>query len=367
MKKIFPILTLKDIYKSYSGEAVIKNISFSVNSGEFITIFGPSGCGKTTVLRLVGGFELPDSGSILINNYAVNDILPINRKVNTVFQNYALFPHLNVRDNIAFGLSIEGKPKEYIKQEVYTIAEKIGLQKFLLKNPNQLSGGQKQRVAIARAIIKRPHILLLDEPLSALDKKLRQDMQVELKSLQKTLGITFIFVTHDQDEALSIADKVIVMNDGSIEQIGTPKDIYENPKNLFVAQFIGEINIFDAKVIQISKSQITLHIEDEITYATKNNNYYFEIGDKVKLLFRPEDLRIDFIKGLKTFNNRLTGKIENLIYRGATIELSIILKSGKKIKASKFFDKEDESFDYQIGKQISIRCLNGCEVILQHE
>ena len=367
MKKNFPILTLKNIYKSYSRETIIKNVSFSVDNGEFITIFGPSGCGKTTVLRLIGGFESPDSGSILINNCAVNNILPIDRKVNTVFQNYALFPHLNVHDNIAFGLSIEGRPKEYIRQEVYKIAEKVGLKPFLLKNPDQLSGGQKQRVAIARAIIKKPHILLLDEPLSALDKRLRQSMQVELKNLQKTLGITFIFVTHDQDEALSIADKVIVMNDGGIEQIGTPREIYENPKNLFVAMFIGEMNVFDAKVTQISESQVTLRVENEIIYSTKNNNYYFKIGDKVKLLFRPEDLRTDSIKSFKTYNNMFTGKIEDIIYKGATLESSIILKNGKKIKASAFCDEDDKSFNCKIGENISITWLNGWEVILKHE
>ncbi len=367
MKKNFPILSLRSIYKSYCGETVIKDVSFSVNNGEFVALLGPSGCGKTTILRLIGGFESADSGNIVINESAVNNISPSNRKVNTVFQNYALFPHFNVFDNIAFGLLVEGKSSEYIKQEVYKIAKTIGLEKLLFRSTNQLSGGQKQRVAIARAIIKKPHILLLDEPLSALDNKLRQKMQVELKKLQKTLGITFIFVTHDQDEALSVADKVIVMSDGKIEQIGTPRDVYETPKNLFVAKFVGEINIFDAKITKILKNKVMLYVENEITYLASNNNYNFKVGDDVKLLFRPEDLRTETIKDSKTLKNILIGKVEDTTYRGATLESSIILKSGKKIKASEFFDEDDEDFDYRVGDNITIEWIDGWEVILKDE
>ena len=366
MKNNFPILNLKNIHKNYQGEEIIKNVNFSVNNGEFIAILGPSGCGKTTILRLIGGFEKPDSGSIFINNLEVNNISPSNRQVNTVFQSYALFPHMNVFDNIAFGLVVEGKSKDYIKKEVYKIAEKVGLEKLLLRTPDQLSGGQKQRVAIARAIIKKPHILLLDEPLSALDKKLRHKMQVELKKLQKNLGITFIFVTHDQEEALSVADKVIVMSDGKIEQIGTPRDVYETPSNLFVAQFVGEINIFDAEVIKISDKNITLFVENELTYTTKSNTN-FKTGDKVKVLFRPEDLRTETIKDSKTLKNMFIGKIEDTTYKGATLESSIVLKSGKKIKASEFFDEDDADFDYKIGEDVTVHWIDGWEVILKNE
>ena len=366
MKNNYPILNLKNIRKSYQGQEIIKNVSFSVNDGEFVAILGPSGCGKTTLLRLIGGFEIPDYGSISINKLEVNNISPTNRKVNTVFQSYALFPHMNVFDNIAFGLIVEGKSKDYIKKEVYKIAEKVGLDKLLLRTPDQLSGGQKQRVAIARAIIKKPHILLLDEPLSALDKKLRQKMQVELKKLQKNLGITFIFITHDQEEALSVADKVIVMSEGKIEQIGTPRDVYETPSNLFVAEFVGEINVFDAEVIKISNNKITLHVENEITYTTGNNDN-FKVGDNVKLLFRPEDLRTETIKDSKTLKNVFIGKIEDTTYKGATLESSIILKSGKIIKASEFFDEDDEDFDYKIGENITINWIDGWEVILKDE
>jgi spermidine/putrescine transport system ATP-binding protein len=366
LKNNFPILNLKNIHKNYQGEEIIKNVNFSVNNGEFVAILGPSGCGKTTILRLIGGFEKPDSGSIFINNLEVNNISPSNRKVNTVFQSYALFPHMNVFDNIAFGLVVEGKSKDYIKNEVSQIAKKVGLEKFLLRTPDQLSGGQKQRVAIARAIIKKPHILLLDEPLSALDKKLRQKMQVELKKLQKNLGITFIFVTHDQEEALSVADKVIVMSDGKIEQIGTPRDVYETPSNLFVAQFVGEINVFDAEITKVSNNKITLYVENEITYTTKSNENY-KIGDKVKLLFRPEDLRTETIKDSKTLKNVFIGKIEDTTYKGATLDSSIILKSGKKIKASEFFDEDDADFDYKFGENITVHWIDGWEVILKNE
>jgi spermidine/putrescine transport system ATP-binding protein len=366
LKNNFPILNLKNIHKNYQGEEIIKNVNFSVNNGEFVAILGPSGCGKTTILRLIGGFEKPDSGSIFINNLEVNNILPSNRKVNTVFQSYALFPHMNVFDNIAFGLVVEGKSKDYIKNEVSQIAKKVGLEKFLLRTPDQLSGGQKQRVAIARAIIKKPHILLLDEPLSALDKKLRQKMQVELKKLQKNLGITFIFVTHDQEEALSVADKVIVMSDGKIEQIGTPRDVYETPSNLFVAQFVGEINVFDAEITKVSNNKITLYVENEVTYTTKSNEN-FKVGDKVKLLFRPEDLRTETIKDSKTLKNVFIGKIEDTTYKGATLDSSIVLKSGKKIKASEFFDEDDADFDYKIGENITVHWIDGWEVILKNE
>jgi len=359
-------MVLDSISKSYDGNLIIDNIDLSVKNGEFISILGPSGCGKTTLLRLIGGFEKPDSGSIFINNIKVNDISPSNRKVNTVFQNYALFPHMNVFANIAFGLMIEGKSKSYVEKEVKKIAELIGLEKLLNRMPDQLSGGQKQRTAIARAIIKKPVILLLDEPLSALDKNLRQKMQIELKNLQKDLGITFILVTHDQEEALSISDRVVVMNNGIIQQIGTPRDVYETPNNIFVARFVGEINIFDAEVTNVTPGRISLLVENEILYDTKNK-WSFKLGEKVKLLFRPEDLRTDTVKNAKILQNVLIGRVESTRYKGATLESSIVLKSGKEIKASEFFDEDDEDFDYKIGEKITVNWINGWEVILRDE
>ena len=368
MKKIFPILSLKNIYKRYCRETVINNISFSVNNAEFLVILGPSGCGKTTILRLIGGFEYPDSGIILFNEININNVSPLNRKVNTVFQNYALFPHLNVFNNIAFGLLVEGKSKQYIKQEVYKIIEVVGLEKFLYRKPDQLSGGQKQRVAIARAIIKKPNILLLDEPLSALDKKLRQKMQLELKNIQKSLGITFILITHDQDEALSVADKIIVMSNGKIQQIGTPRDIYETPKNLFVADFVGEINMFDAKVVSIVDNNITLYIENKIHYHVINNiNLCLKINDKVKVLFRPEDIQTINIQDTKILTNILIGKVLNITYRGSTLEALIVLESGKKIKASEFFSGKKKCFNYKMGDHIAIKCFDKRGIILKDE
>ena len=364
MKNHFPILELKNVYKNFQEGIGVFNISFSISNGEFVSILGPSGCGKTTLLRLIGGFEIPDSGKIYIENIQANISHSSTRKVNMVFQNYALFPHMSVYENIAFGLRIEKKNNEYIKKEVTAIAKKVGLEELLLRTPTQLSGGQKQRVAIARAIIKKPRILLLDEPLSALDKKLRQKMQVELKQLQKTLGITFILVTHDQEEALSVADRVIVMSEGKIEQIGTPRDVYESPTNLFVAEFVGEINVFDAEIISVDNGKLTMLVENEVIYTAENNGGY-KAKDKVKLIFRPEDLRTETIKESKTLDNVLIGKVEDTTYKGATLESIIILKNGKKIKASEFFDEDDEDFDYKIGESVTITWINGWEVILK--
>jgi spermidine/putrescine transport system ATP-binding protein len=366
LKKNFSILELKNICKKFQGEDVVTDINFSISNGEFVSVLGPSGCGKTTILRLIGGFETPDSGEIYINKLQVNDVSPSNRKVNTVFQNYALFPHMNVYENIAFGLRVEGENEEYIEKEIKKIAHKVGLEKLLLRMPHNLSGGQKQRVAIARAVVKKPHILLLDEPLSALDKQLRQKMQIELKQLQKSLGITFILVTHDQEEALSGADKVIVMGDGKIEQIGTPRDVYESPINLFVAQFVGEINVFDAKVQSIKTDTAQLLIEDEILYAIKNDKGY-KPGDKLKVLFRPEDLRTETIKDSKTLKNTLIGKVEDTTYKGATLDSTVILKNGKTIKVSEFFDEDDADFDYKVGENVTISWIEGWEVILKDE
>ena len=361
-----PILQLKDVCKKFQDGEGIFNVNFSINNGEFISILGPSGCGKTTLLRLIGGFEIPDAGNIYIEGTQVDVAHSSNWKVNIVFQNYALFPHMNVYDNIAFGLRVEGKDSNYIEEEVTEIAEKMGLKKLLLRMPNQLSGGQKQRVAIARAIIKKPRILLLDEPLSALDKKLRQKMQIELKQLQKTLGITFILVTHDQEEALSVADRVIVMSEGKIEQIGTPRDVYESPINLFVAEFVGEINIFDAEITSIKDEKLTMLVENEIIYTTEIDENY-KVKDKIKLIFRPEDLRTETIKDSETLDNVLIGKVEDTTYKGATLESTIILKNGKKIKASEFFDEDDEDFDYKIGEDVTVTWIDGWEVILKDE
>ena len=366
LKSKFPILIFRNISKKYDEEQVIQNANFLINNSEFVAILGPSGCGKTTILRLVGGFENPDSGEIIIHNLKINDIPPFSRKINTVFQHYALFPHMNIFDNISFGLIAEGKDRLHIKKEVCEIAEKIGLNGLLFKFPNQLSGGQKQRVSIARAVIKKPHILLLDEPLGALDRKLRQKMHFELKKLQKDLGITFLFVTHDQEEALSIADKIMIMNDGKIEQFGIPKDIYEFPGNLFVAQFIGEINILEAEIIYVSGKNITLFIENEIVYTT-TSNAHFLIGDKVCIAFRPEDITIKMVYKIDILKSIFIAKLESMTYKGATLESIMVMQSGKKIKVSEFFNEDSSYPTYKIKANILINWISGWEVIIKYE
>ena len=239
------IVELKNISVTFDEEKVLDGINLKIKDSEFVTLLGPSGCGKTTTLRAIAGFVRPTEGDILFEDAVINNLPPHKRQVNTIFQRYALFPHLNVYENIAFGLRVKKVSEKEIKQQVTDILKLVNLSGYEKRNISKLSGGQQQRVAIARAIINRPKVLLLDEPLAALDLKLRKDMQVELKNIQKSLGITFVFVTHDQEEALAMSDTVVVMNEGKIQQIGTPQDIYNEPENAFVADFIGESNILD--------------------------------------------------------------------------------------------------------------------------
>ena len=285
MGKMEKIIELKNISKAFDGEVVLDNMSLDIHDNEFITLLGPSGCGKTTTLRIIGGFEHPDEGDVFFMGERINDVPPHKRHVNTVFQRYALFPHLNVFDNVAFGLKERKVPKDEIKEKVDKMLKMVMLSGFADRRVTSLSGGQQQRVAIARALVNEPKILLLDEPLGALDLKLRKDMQQELKKIQKNTGITFIFVTHDQEEALSMSDTIVVMAEGKIQQIGSPTDIYNEPVNAFVADFIGESNIIDGVMLADYRVRFGGHVFECLDTG-------FETNEPVDVVIRPEDVDI---------------------------------------------------------------------------
>ena len=305
------IIELKNITKSFDKHQVLKGIDLTIYENEFLTLLGPSGCGKTTILRIIGGFEEATSGDVLFEGADIKKLPPYKREINTVFQKYALFPFLNVYDNIAFGLSLKKMDKKLIKTKVEHMLKLVGLEGYGKRNVNQLSGGQQQRVAIARALVNEPKVLLLDEPLGALDAKLRKEMQTELKKIQKEVGITFIFVTHDQEEALSMSDTVVVMNEGNIQQIGSPIDIYNEPKNRFVANFIGESNIIEA----IMKDDYLVNFDGaSFTCVDKG----FEKDEAVDVVLRPEDLIISDPE-LGT----LTGTITSITFKGIHYEIMV--------------------------------------------
>lgn len=306
-----PIIRLEQIDKSFDGNHVIDHLTLDIKKNEFITLLGPSGCGKTTTLRILGGFEQPDSGRVLHNGEDIGNVPPYKRNLNTVFQKYALFPHLNVYDNIAFGLNLKGLSKEIVDNKVLKTMKQVGLTGFGKRRTFQLSGGQQQRVAIARAIVNEPEILLLDEPLGALDLKLRQDMQYELKRLQKELGITFVYVTHDQEEALTMSDTVVVMNNGIIQQMGSPEKIYNEPVNAFVADFIGESNIYEA--IVTGPREIEL-FANKVTYDLEG----FDLGEIVDVVIRPEDVEL---RGVS--DDRITGLVTHCIFKGVHYETCV--------------------------------------------
>lgn len=358
------IVKLENISKSYDGLGVVHDLDLAINDGEFVTLLGPSGCGKTTLLRIIGGFEKQDFGKVYINGQEVSTLPPNKREVNTVFQSYALFPHLSVYDNVAFGLKMTKTPKKEIKERVNAALETVMLTDFADRMPQNLSGGQQQRVAIARAIVKRPKVLLLDEPLSALDYKLRKQMQTELKQIQRKLGITFVFVTHDQEEALSMSDRVIVMNEGIIQQDGTPKQVYESPKNMFVAKFVGEINVLHAVIEKSVNGKLMANVEGRQCILTKDHT--FVEGDKVRLLLRPEDIRLEHIKDADS-DYPLQGFIEETTYKGATLDSVVRLDSGTTITTSEFFDEDDPEFEYKTGEKVAVKWVDGWEVLLPDE
>ncbi|MDP3561896.1 MAG: spermidine/putrescine ABC transporter ATP-binding protein PotA [Legionellaceae bacterium] len=359
------LIQIKNVSKYYGDTLILNNISIDVNSGEFLTLLGPSGCGKTTLLRLISGFEQPSSGEIYLNDICVNELPPQQRDVHTVFQSYALFPHLSVFENVAFALRCKGVDKQEIKQRVHESLELVQLNLFAERNIKQLSGGQQQRVAIARAIINRPQVLLLDEPLSSLDYVLRKAMQYELKQLQKRLNMTFIFVTHDQEEALSMSDRIVVFKQGQVEQVGTPRAIYETPSNLHVAEFIGQTNIFDVKINSIDNEHASIEIESVHLNCKKPPSA--QVGDKFHLIVRPEDIHVWDTSEVDDTKPRIPGKIVDIIYKGSTVELKVELASGRIINASEFFNEDDEKLEYSLNEIVWIEWLPGWEVLLPYE
>ena len=311
-------LEFKDVSKHFGKVRAVDHVSLSIKKGEFFSLLGPSGCGKTSLLRILAGFEYPDTGRVILDGQDITDLSPNHRKVNTIFQSYALFPHMSVWQNIAFGLQIARRPKAEISEEVDKMLKLIQMKDQAHKRPDQLSGGQKQRVAVARALINKPQVLLLDEPLAALDLKLRQRMLIELDQIHDEVGITFLYVTHDQGEAMSLSDRIAVMNAGKIEQIGTPGEIYEAPKSSFVAAFIGDTNFFEGEVVELLDENFSrLEVEGFPDVVCFNDNQ-IHVGNPVYLSVRPEKFRISRDRPLEdNHHNVVQGRVEDVIYLGS--------------------------------------------------
>ena len=305
------LIEFRNIVKNFDGQIVLKGINLDIYENEFVTLLGPSGCGKTTLLRILGGFLEADEGKVIFDGEEISQKPPYERELNTVFQKYALFPHLSVYENIAFGLKIKKMSKDVIEQKVMKMLKLIGLEGYENKNTTLLSGGQQQRVAIARALVNEPKVLLLDEPLAALDLKLRKEMQYELKRIQQEVGITFIFVTHDQEEALTMSDKIVVMKNGEIQQVGTPQEIYNEPANRYVANFIGESNILTGTMLEDYKVRF-----DDITFDYVD--FGFRENEKVDVIIRPEDIDIVDVK-----DGKMTGEVLSVLFKGVHYEIIV--------------------------------------------
>ena len=362
-----PVVRLTGIRKSFDDKDIITDLDLTINHGEFLTILDPSGCGKTTVLRLIAGLEDVDDGRVILDGDDITHVPAENRCVNTVFQSYALFPHMTVLDNVAFGLRMQKRPEAEIIPRAHEALRMVQLEEFAQRRPHQLSGGQQQRVAIARAVVNKPKVLLLDESLSALDYKLRKQMQNELKALQRKLGITFIFVTHDQEEALTMSDRIVVMRDGKIEQDGTPREIYEEPKNLFVASFIGEINIFDAEVLyRVDEHRVRANVEGRECNIYVNAEMDVQPGDKLNVLLRPEDVRVEEIHDAGQVDG-IIGYVRERNYKGMTLESTVELENGKMVLVSEFFNEDDPDVDHSLDQKMAVTWVESWEVVLANE
>ena len=360
-------IQMRDVVKIYPGSTVhaLDDFNLDIKPGEMVVLLGGSGCGKSTALRSLAGLEDIQGGRIMVGGQDVTGV-PVNkREMAMVFQAYSLFPHMTVFENVAFGLRMQKTPAAEITPRVMDALKMVQLEAFAQRKPHQLSGGQQQRVAIARAVVNKPRLLLLDESLSALDYKLRKQMQNELKALQRKLGITFVFVTHDQEEALTMSDRIVVMRDGKIEQDGTPREIYEEPKNLFVASFIGEINIFNATVIErLDEQRVRACVEGR--ECNIYVNFAVEKGQQLNVLLRPEDLRVDEIHHGSEADG-LIGYVRERNYKGMTLESVVELENGKMVMVSEFFNEDDPDFDHSLDQKMAINWVESWEVVLADE
>ena len=364
-KALTPLLEIRNLTKSFDGQHAVDDVSLTIYKGEIFALLGASGCGKSTLLRMLAGFEQPTAGQIMLDGVDLARVPPYQRPINMMFQSYALFPHMTVEQNIAFGLKQDRLPKAEITARVQEMLALVHMQEFAKRKPHQLSGGQRQRVALARSLAKRPKLLLLDEPMGALDKKLRDRMQLEVVDILERVGVTCVMVTHDQEEALTMSDRIVVMRDGKIEQDGTPREIYEEPKNLFVASFIGEINIFDATVIErLDEQRVRARVEGRECNITVN--FAVEAGQRLHVLLRPEDLRVDEIHHNSDADG-LIGYVRERNYKGMTLESVVELENGKMVMVSEFFNEDDPDFDHSLDQKMSINWVESWEVVLADE
>ena len=355
------LIQFQNIVKDFDGTLVLKGINLDIYENEFVTLLGPSGCGKTTLLRILGGFLNQSEGHVIFDGEDITDVPPYKRELNTVFQKYALFPHMNVYDNIAFGLKIKKMSKDVIEQKVLKMLKLIGLEGYEKKDVTLLSGGQQQRIAIARALVNEPKVLLLDEPLGALDLKLRKEMQYELKKIQQEVGITFIYVTHDQEEALTMSDKIVVMKDGEIQQVGTPTDIYNEPENRYVANFIGESNIIPGVMLDDYKVMF-----DDISFDCVD--FVFKKNEKVDVVIRPEDLDI-----VKEEDGKMTGIVKSVLFKGVHYEIMVETVPGTTVSVMMNVTEEHDVSSSDAKERISandfyvdiedVKELNDAEII----
>jgi spermidine/putrescine transport system ATP-binding protein len=350
------IIELKNISKSFSTNTVLDNFTLNIKKNEFLTLLGPSGCGKTTTLKILAGFENADSGEVYFEDKEINNLPPYQRQLNTVFQKYALFPHMNIYENIAFGLKIKKLPKKAIDQKVKEMLKLVALEGFEKRSVDSLSGGQQQRVAIARALVNEPKVLLLDEPLGALDLKLRKEMQLELKNIQKKLGITFVFVTHDQEEALSIADRLVIMKRGRIIETGKPADVYFSPKSLFAENFVGETNLLEGKIVETDEMSCVVDFQGRMLKVPGRSR---KQGEKVVVAVRPESIQLAQCAESRTSDWR--GRVEQVTFLGSTMRYEIEVADGLKLIAQAPSASEQE---FHVGESVDVLMGQGKHMLL---